>query len=212
MRRQKNDAVQMRRALLCALVLTAALPALTSCGSESDGERHRIARLLSDGLTSQDPRVVCEGSLSPALLVRIYGSAAACRRTEGEPAERVSQAQSVDVHGVRVRGRDATAQVVIHGGNHDGARGALTLHRRQAGWRVSDLSVALLRSQFEAGIRRMQSIGASMKDCVVQKMRDLPAREFRQLAYRGGAAARQRLTDVARRCRALIAAAERSAL
>ena len=201
----------MRRALLCALVLTAALLALNSCGSD-DGEQHRIARLLSNGLTSHDPRVVCEGSLSPGLLVRIYGSAAACHATESEPAERISQAQSVDVRRVRVRGARATAEVVIHGGSHDGASGALTLRHRQGGWRVSDLSVPLLRSQFEASIRRMQSIGASMKHCVVQRMRDLPAGEFRALAYGADAQARRQLTDVARRCQAIIAAVERTAL
>lgn len=200
----------MRRAfLLSALVLTAAVLTLAGCG---DGDQHRIARLLTDGLTSRDPRVVCEGSLSPALLTRIYGSTRRCHETEGEPAEQVSQAQSVEVRRVHVMGEHATAEVVIHGGNHDGARGMLTLRHKQEGWRVSDLSVPLLRSQFDAGIRRMQSIDASMKDCVMTKMRALPDGEFKQLAYGADTAARARLDTVAKRCRAIIAAAERLAL
>jgi hypothetical protein len=205
---QKNDAVHMPRGLLVVVALALSLP-LAGCG---DRDRDSIARLLTDGLTSKDPRVVCEGSLSPALLTRIYGSAQRCHDTEGQPAEQISQAQSVEVHHVRVNGGRATAAVVIHGGNHDGARGALTLHLEQVGWRVSDLSVALLRSQFDAGIRRMQSIDASMKSCVMTRMRALPGGEFKTLAYGADAAARSRLTAIAQRCHAVIAAAERLAV
>lgn len=198
-----------RAFLLSACVLVAAGLALPACG---DGDQHRIVRLLTDGLTSKDPRVVCEGSLSPALLVRIYGSTEECHETEGAPAEQISQAQSVEVRDVRVRGDRATAEVVVHGGNHDGARGTLTLRHKQAGWRVSDLSVSLLRSQFDAGIRRMQSIDGSMKRCLVKQMRALPDVEFKTLAYGADAAARARLSAVAQRCQAIIAAAERLAL
>lgn len=198
-----------RAFLLSAFVLIAAGPALAACG---DGDQDRITRLLTDGLTSRDPRVVCEGSLSPALLVRIYGSTEDCHKTEGQPAEQVSQAQSVEVRDVRVSGDRATAEVVIHGGNHDGARGTLTLRHKQAGWRVSDLSVPLLRSQFDAGLRRMQSIDGSMKSCVIKKMRALPDVEFKKLAYGADAATRARLSAVAQRCQAIIAAAERLAL
>jgi len=194
----------MRRALLSALLLTAGLLVLASCG---DGERRRISRLLTTGLTSQDPRIVCEGSLSPALLTRIYGSTTKCHDVESDPAERISQAQSVEVHGVRVRGAQARATVVIHGGNHDGARGELRLRLKQGGWRVIDLSVPLLRSQFEASIRRMQSIDESMKRCIALKMRKLADRRFKALAFGAGDASRTQLSAVAGRCQALIDAA-----
>lgn len=198
----------MRRALVSALLLGLALVALAACG---DGEQRRIARLLSDGFTSHDPRVVCEGSLSRALLARIYGGTAQCHEVESEPGERVSQAQSVDVRAVRVHDGHATASVVIHGGNHDGARGELSLRRQRAGWRVSDISVALLRSQFEASIGRMQSIGETMKTCVVRRMRKLGDGEFRRIAFGADAAARGRLSAVAKRCEQQIAAIQRLA-
>jgi hypothetical protein len=194
----------MRRAFLSALCISVVLLALAGCG---DDERHRIAGLLTRGLTSQDPRVVCEGSLSPALLTRIYGSSSKCHAVESEPAERISQAQSVEVHRVRVRGTRATATVVIHGGNHAGARGELSLRHRQVGWRVVDLSVPLLRSQFEASIRRMQSIDESMKTCVTLKMRKLADSDFKRLAYGADEVGRAHLSAVAHRCQALIAAA-----
>ncbi|MGH2897355.1 MAG: hypothetical protein ACRDMZ_01670, partial [Solirubrobacteraceae bacterium] len=194
----------MRRVFLSALALGASLLALCACGA---GDGDRIASLLTTGLTSQDPRVVCEGSLSPGLLTQIYGSATKCHDVESEPAERISQAQSVEVHRVRIdgAGAKATATVVIHGGSHDGARGELALRRQLAGWRVTDLSVPLLRSQFEASIRRMQSIDASMKACVTLKMRALRDREFKRLAYGADADARTQLDAVAHRCQSLIA-------
>jgi hypothetical protein len=197
----------MRRALLSALLVSAALLVLAGCG---DAERQRIAGLLTTGLTSQDPRIVCEGSLSPALLARIYGSTTQCHDIESEPAERISQAQSVEVHGVKVDGAQARATVVIHGGNHDGARGELRLRHKDDGWRVVDLSVALLRSQFEASIRRMQSIDDSMKSCIALKMRKLADRRFKALAFGSDDDSHAQLGAVARRCQALIDAVQRT--
>ncbi len=73
--------------------------ALTACGH---GEERAIGGVLVAGLTSQNPRIVCEGSLTPALLTRIYGGVGDCHRVEGERGEQISQALSVDVCGVRV--------------------------------------------------------------------------------------------------------------
>ena len=208
MARGVNDDVHMWRGLLAALLVAAAVAALAGCG---DDDRARIRSMLTAGLTSQDPRVVCEGSLSPSLLMRIYGGTAKCHATEGDPAERISQAQSVEVHRVRVKGGEATAVVVIHGGNHDGARGELSLRRTGDQWRVRDLSVPLLRSQFEAGIRRMQSIDPMMKACVAMKMRKLGDATFKRLAFGADATQHTQLTAVAKRCQALIAATRRAA-
>jgi len=69
----------MRRAFLSALLVSAALLVLAGCGN---GERKHIASVLTTGLTSQDPRIVCEGSLSPALLTRICGGATTCHDVE----------------------------------------------------------------------------------------------------------------------------------
>lgn len=202
-----NDHVHMWRALLAAVLVATAAAMFAGCG---DDDRARIRSMLAAGLTSQDPRVVCEGSLSPSLLMRIYGGTAKCHATEGDPAERISQAQSVEVHRVRVHGAEATAVVVIHGGNHDGARGALSLHLMEGRWLVRDLSVALLRSQFDAGIRRMQSIDPLMKACVSQKMHKLGDATFKRLAFGAGATQHAQLAAVAKGCETLIAAIHRA--
>lgn len=145
-------------------------------------------------------------------LTRIYGGAAKCHRVEGSDGERVGQARSVDVTHVRVRGTRATATVTLHGGSRDGARGAVALVHRPAGWRVSDLSAGLVRSQFEVGIRQMQSLDPGVKACITKKMRKVSDAEFKRLAFHAETVGQRRLAAVSQRCHALSAAAARMAL
>jgi hypothetical protein len=190
--------------VLAVAAAAAALPA--GCGHSDE---RAIVGVVQAGLTSQDPHTVCEGSLTPALLTRIYGGVRECQLTEAETSERISQAQSVEVKGVRVQRRRATAVVVIHGGYHDGARGRLMLGRRGEAWRVSDVSVELLRSQFEVTLRRLHGPDRLMKTCIIAKMRELGDVTFKRLAFDAGAGAKRRLNFVAARCHTLIAAAAR---
>ena len=200
----------MWRARLGALVVTAAL-AGGGCDAGASEER-AVAGVVRAGFTSQDARMVCEGSLAPALLTQIYGGAAECHTVEGKDSERTGQAQSVDVSNVRISGERATVVVRIHGGSRDGAGGRLTLARRDAGWRVTELSVGLLRSQFEVGIRRLQTIDAAVKACVIDKMREVPDAEFRRLAFHAETLGQRRLSAIARRCDRLVAASSRMAV
>ncbi len=189
----------------CALVAVAAAAlALSGCGN---GEEREIAGVLTAGLTSQDPGIVCEGSLAPALLTRIYGGVGRCHSIEGETSERISQALSVDVGRVRVEHGRATAVVTIHGGNHDGARGTLVLGRHGGGWRVSDLSVDLLRSEFAVTLGRLHGPDPAMKACIARKMRELDDADFKRMALDPGDAVPRRVSAFARRCGALLEAA-----
>jgi hypothetical protein len=188
-------------------VLVAALVLLAGCGGGE--QQHEIVKVLRAGLTSQDPSTVCEGSLTPALLTRIYGGVGECHVTEGEPGERISQALSVDVSRVHVRRAHATAVVTLHGGSHDGARGVLTLTRGNGAWRVSDLSTGLLRSQFEATLRRAQGLVPGARGCIADRMRRLADADFRRLAMSALDAGQERVASVARYCFARIAAAAR---
>ena len=198
----------MWRALLGAFVLTVAL-AGAGCGGD---EESAVAGVVRAGLTSQDARTVCEGSLAPTLMTQIYGGAAKCHTVEGQDSERIAQAQSVEVSHVSVRGTRATAVVRIHGGSRDGAAGALTLARRPAGWRVTDLSVGLLRSQFEVGIRKLQTLDPVAKACVIDKMRRVPDAQFKALAFQADTLGQKRLEAIGRRCDRLVTASGRMAI
>jgi hypothetical protein len=203
------NAVVSRVVPVAAMVVALlALIAPAGCGG-AGSEQHKIVDVLRTGLTSQDPSVVCEGSLTPALLTRIYGGVGECHVTEGEPGERVSQALSVDVSRVHVASSRATAVVRLHGGSHDGARGALTLSRHNGAWRVSDLSVGLLRSQFEATMRRAQGLVPGAGHCITDFMRRLDDARFRRLAMSAGDAGRRRVASIARHCFARMAAVGR---
>ena len=204
----RDDPSGMWRALLGAFVVTAAL-AGAGCGGDEQGA---IAGVVRAGLTSQDARAVCEGSLAPTLLTQIYGGAAKCHTVEGQDSERIGQAQTVDVSKVSIHGERATVVVKIHGGSRDGAGGGLTLARRPAGWRVTDLSVGLLRSQFEVGIRKLQTLDAVAKACVIDKMRKVPDAEFKRLAFHADTIGRKRLEAIGRRCDALVTAIGRMAV
>ena len=186
------------------LAIAAMLVLVAGCGN---GEQARIVDVVTAGLTSQDPSIVCEGSLTPALLTRIYGGVGRCHATEGEPGERKRQARAVDVERVHVGHRRATAVVRLHGGSHDGARGRLTLARRNGAWRVSDLSTGLLRSQFEATLRRAQGLVPGARGCIADSMRRVGDAAFRRLAMDAGDAGQERVARIARLCFARIAAA-----
>jgi len=191
------------------LLATVAILALAGCG---DAEEKRIASVLTSGLTSADPKAVCEGALSPRLLMRIYGSTDKCHQVERQDSERVSRAQSVRIVNVQTHGHEATAVIELHGGTRDGARGRLSLSRLDGGWRVTDLSVGLLRSQFEAGLRTAQQLDPGLRLCMMRKMRAVHDDDFRELAFSADAVAQRRLAGAARRCAALIETSAKQAL
>jgi hypothetical protein len=185
------------------MVVGVAAVVFAGCGA---GEQHEIAGVVQHGMTSHDPRTVCEGSLAPGLLTRIYGGAAQCHEIERAPGEQIGQAQSVDVMHVRVDGGRATAAVAIHGGSHDGASGTLVLERRGEGWRVADLAVDLLRSQFEVSLRAAPGVSAPAKACIAKKMREVDDAAFKRIAIAGGPAAQRQLTRIAAVCESMLAA------
>lgn len=188
---------------LVATVVVAAL-GLSACGGGRDDER-QVADVLRAGLTSKDPEVVCEGSLSGDLLRRVYGGAARCHRIEGKDAQQGNQARSAQVTDVKVDGERATAVVHLRGGDQDGARGALSLVAQDGDWRISDLSPALLRSQFEAGMRTDRELGAEIKRCIGERVLALGDAELRELAYGSigeRVAAQRRLVTMFGNCQA----------
>ncbi len=161
---------------------------VSACGGGGGGgsanDQADITKVLSTGMTSKDATVVCDGTLSAAMIKRLYGSAANCHKVEAKNAADGNQARSVKVSNVQVDGKQATAFVVLAGGDQDGARGAISLQNEAgSGWRVSDLSVAFLRSEFEAGMRNSNDLAAELKQCLGRKVLALDDAAFTKLAY-----------------------------
>jgi hypothetical protein len=104
---------------------------------------------------------------------------------------------------VKVDGGRGTAFVEIKGGDQDGARGELTVVEQDGGWRVDDLSVPLLRSQFEAGVKNDRELPTALKTCISEKVLGLEDTAFRTLAYGSMGekpAANEQLATIVRDC------------
>ena len=167
-------------ALLCALALTLALAACGSTGGSDANQQ--ITDALTTGLTTNDATVLCTKTFSTGFVQRIYGSPAACLKVETKNAKTNKPATAAKVTSIKVDGGTATAVVAVTGGDDDGATGQLSLVKQQQGWRVDDLTTALLRSQFDAGVRNDRTLAANLKACIAGKIRPLDDSAFRALA------------------------------
>jgi hypothetical protein len=186
-------------ALLAALVLAAC----GGSGDEGADAEQQITDVVTTGLTTTDPQVICRQTLTPAWVTDVYGSAAACVKVETGNQKDAKPATAVEVSGIKVDGKGATAFVEVKGGGQDGARGALTLAEQDDGWRIEDLSDELLRSQFEAGAKNDRELPAALKGCIVEQVTGLDDAAFRTLAL--GAigerpAAQERLERIVATC------------
>jgi len=168
--------------LLAALL--AAVP-LGGCGGGDDGgdPSADITTALQAALTSNDPAVLCERALSPALVTRVYGGNARCLQVERAAAASRGAPGSAQVTQIKVDGDRATADVVLRGGDQDGARGALSVVRQDGDWRLDDLSTAFLRSEFSAGLTSGQELQANLIDCVGKRVVALTDAALRALAF-----------------------------
>jgi hypothetical protein len=203
--------VVTRTCAALALALAACL-ALAGCWGGDDGgddDEQRIADVLTAGLTSEDPQVVCAETLSAGLVRRVYGSDARCRVVERRTARRSDPAEEVDVSGTSVDGDRATAVVALRGGDPDGARGEVGLLRQDEDWRLDELSPALLRSLLEARLRGDRALRARARACAVRRVLALDDAALGELALGAmgeRAPARRRLDRITGDCRERAAA------
>lgn len=168
--------------VLVALAATLALAACGGSGSGSDSSK-QITDTLTTGLTTSNPTVLCTKTFSTGFVKRVYGTQAKCVTVETKNAKTNKPATAVKVTGIAVDGGTATAVVAITGGDDGGASGPLSLVSQQKGWRVDDLSTALLRSQLDAGVKNDRSLPANLKTCIANKISAFDDPSFRSLAF-----------------------------
>lgn len=175
----------MSRAIPSLLAVLAVPLLLAACGggsSSEDDAAKQITDVVTTGVTTKDANVVCRKTFAPAWVSRVYGTTARCVSIEGANSSKDDPATTAEVSGIAVDGDRATAFVEVKGGSNDGARGALTLSRQDGAWRISDLSTAFLRSQFEASAKSDRDLPQDLKDCVVEQVTGLQDAPFRALA------------------------------
>ncbi len=160
-----------------------ALGACGSSGGSGSDSSKQITDTLNTGLTTNSPNVLCTKTFSSGFISRVYGSQAKCIAVETKNAKTNKPATAVKVTNINVDGGTATAVVAVTGGDQDGANGQLSLVSQKDGWRVEDLSTALLRSQFDAGVKNDRSVAAALKTCIAGKVSGLDDAAFRSLSY-----------------------------
>lgn len=194
----------MRRAWL-ALALAACLGVAGCGGGDDEGDEQRIADVLTAGLTSEDPQVVCAETLSAGFVRRVYGSEARCRTVERRSARRTDPADAVDVSDTNVDGDRAVAVVALQGGDTDGASGEVGLVRHEEeDWRLDDLSPELLRSLLEARLGADPALRARARACAVRRVLAVDDAALRELALGtigGRSQAQRRLARITGDCR-----------
>lgn len=162
--------------LTCALVLAA-------CGgSSSDDSSKQITDVVTTAVTTADPNVLCKQTLAGSWVSEVYGTVTKCVTVERADAKTDTPATAAEVSGIKVDGDQATAFVEAKGGSNDGARGELSLTKEDGDWRISSLSTALLRSQFEAGAKNDRELPKDLKACVVDEVTGLDDADLRTLA------------------------------
>lgn len=173
-----------RRPSVALIVALGATVAFAACGGSSGSDSSKqITDTLTTGLKTNDPTVLCTKTFSTGFVQRVYGTQAKCIAVETKNAKTNKPATAVKVTSIKVDGATATAVVAVTGGNDDGASGQLSLVSQQKGWRVDDLSTALLRSQLDAGVKNDRSVPANLKTCIAGKISALGDASFRTLAY-----------------------------
>lgn len=171
------------RAARAFVVLTCI--AVAGCGGDGTGkedDEKAIRDVVRLSLTTNDTRGDCQRRLSSGLIRKTYGTRKRC--IEVQKDEDDDSADAVTVPRVDVDGDDATAGIRIRGGDTDGATGELALVREEGDWRIDGISVPLLRSLVEVGLRSGDGgLPAGALACISRSLDRLPDAELRRVAY-----------------------------
>ena len=140
--------------------------------------REVVVRLFK----SSDVGWICERALTPRLFRLIYTGRAACRKAAADD-EDDKPPKRVEVSDIETRGTTATARARLFGGDSGGGRGALSLVKGEAEWRLDDLSTAFLRSLTTAGLRNDEDVPPATGRCIGGRLRRMPDPQFKRLSF-----------------------------
>ena len=156
--------------------------AAVGCGGGGDDAETQITKALRRGLTTTDPAVLCERTLSPGLARQVYGGTAKCLTAERGGKGARSPADDASITKIAVRGDRGSAYVVLKGGDQSGQRGVVSVIRGDDGWRLDGFSTAYLRSGLKAGLEGNPDIAPDLQACLTDQLNALDDAQLRRLA------------------------------
>jgi hypothetical protein len=162
---------------------------LAGCGGDgsddgSGDDEKEIRTVIRSSLTTKNPRGDCRQWLSDGLIRRTYGTRQRCVRVQRDDNDQ--PAKAVAFASVEVNEDAATAEIAVRGGDSDGAKGGLELVREEGAWRIDEISIPLLRSLVEAGLRsgnNVENLPPGALECVGRELNALPDDELREVTY-----------------------------
>jgi hypothetical protein len=176
-------------ARVLVLIPWLAVAVLAGCGgdgSDNGGgdDEQEIRTVIRSSLTTENPRGDCRRWLSDSLIRLTYGTRQRCVRVQRDDDEQ--PAKAVEFASVEVSENAATAEIDVRGGDSDGAKGELELVREDGAWRIDEISIPLLRSLVEAGLRsgnNVENLPPGALECVGRELSGLPDDELREVTY-----------------------------
>jgi hypothetical protein len=156
-----------------------------STAPTSASEAAAITRLVNTIDVKADyARVVCDRSFTSDYVTRAYRTMTACRHSRDANAPG-SKPSSVSVVDVTIHGDAASARVTEHGGGASGSTGTWYFRRSKGRWRMSDLGIDYVRSNFKLGFDQRKNRDATdpfadptYRGCFADKLLALPDDQF----------------------------------
>jgi hypothetical protein len=172
-----------RRAGPAAVAL--AIAVLAGCGGDSGGggDDKAIEAALDKQFTSGVDAVECNGSFTDELVIAVYKSRKHCNEVEADDDD-TDDTDSIDVSDIEVDGDRATATIVLHGGNSDGAKGSVKLRKQDDTWRIDGFGADFLKSSLRANIGSSDEFPDEAKGCITDGVIGVGSEaEFVDFAY-----------------------------
>lgn len=185
--------------LPCLLVLSAL--AFSACGSGSD-EEGKVEETIETAATSTDP-ANCAKLETQNFMEQTgnEGGKSALKSCE-EEAEKGENAESVEISNVEVDGSDATAEVVLSGGNSlEGQALEVALVQEGDQWKLNEVvkfthfDKAKLVKSFEREIEKTGETSSKFAACFIEAFKEANQAEVERMLFSGNSKAFEEIAE-----------------
>lgn len=184
----RGSRVGKNSGLIHLLLIAAAAMVIGGCAEAGSGQPDLITAVITDAVVTKDDEKFCEDLVSPAYAAVVYGGVENCLEARARLDDDEVPPDEVIVSDIEVDDEVARATVEEVGGDTDGAKGTVTLVRRDNQWQVEELGIDYLRSLFAAGSVSLDfgvddATNAELAGCLNDRLQRLDDDTFRAVVY-----------------------------